>query len=71
MKITLTKKVERRLSFGNVRYNSVQNLLSSFLLSKNAKLTLQKNKILSVLHVCETWSLTLSEEQGLSVSENR
>jgi hypothetical protein len=52
------------LNSGSVCYHSVQNLLSSRLLSKNLKIRqLYKTIILSVvLYECETWSLTLREE---------
>jgi hypothetical protein len=47
---------------------SVQNLLSSQLLSKNLKIRIYKTIILPVvLYGCETWSLTLREEQTGSV----
>jgi hypothetical protein len=47
-----------------VFYYSVQNLLSSSLMSKNVYLTV----ILSVvLYGCETWYLTLREEHRLRV----
>jgi hypothetical protein len=50
----------------------VQNLLSSRLLSKNIKIRIYKTIILPVvLYGCETWSLTLREEHGLRVFENR
>jgi hypothetical protein len=40
-------------------YRSVQNLLSSHLLSKNVKVRIYKTIILPVvLYGCETWSLT-------------
>jgi hypothetical protein len=46
--------------------------LSPRLLSKNLKIKVQKNTILPfVLYGCETWSLTLKEEQRLRVLENR
>jgi hypothetical protein len=52
--------------------HSVQNLLSSRLLSKNLKITTYKTIILPVvLYGCETWSLTLREEHRLSVFEIR
>jgi hypothetical protein len=48
------------------------NLLSSRLLSKNLKIKIYKMIILPVvLYGCETWSLTLREEHGLRVFENR
>jgi len=50
----------------------VQNLLSSSLLSKNLKIKICRNIILSVvLYGCETWLLTLREERRLRVFENR
>jgi hypothetical protein len=50
----------------------VQNLFSSKLLSKNAKIRVYKTIILPVvLYGCETWSLTLREEQRLRVFKNR
>jgi hypothetical protein len=50
----------------------VQNLLSSRLLSKNKKIRVYRTIILPVvLYGCETWSLTLREEQRLRVFENR
>jgi hypothetical protein len=50
----------------------VQNLLSSSLLSKNSKIKIYRNIILSVvLYVCETWSLRLREERRPRVYENR
>jgi hypothetical protein len=56
----------RRLNFGNACYHSVQNLLSSRLLSKNVKLRIYKTIILPVvLYGCETWSLILWEEHRL------
>ena len=54
----------------NACYYSVQNLLSSSLLSKNIKI--YRTIILpAVLYGCETWSLTMREERGLRVFENR
>jgi hypothetical protein len=51
---------------------SVQNLLSSRLLSKNLKIKIYRTIILPlVLYGCETWSLTLREEHRLRVFENR
>ena len=49
----------------------MQNLLSSSLLSKNAKIKIHRTIILPVLlYGCETWSLTLREERKLRVFEN-
>jgi len=56
----------------NSCYHSVQNLLSSRLLSKNLKIKIYRIIILPViLYGCETWSLTLREERRLRVFENR
>jgi hypothetical protein len=50
----------------------VQNVLSSRLLSKNLKTRMYKTILLPVvLCGCETWCLTLREEHGLGVFENR
>ena len=60
-----------RLKSGNACYHSVQNILSSRLLSKNVKIKIYSTIILPVvLHECETWSLTLREERKLRVFEN-
>jgi hypothetical protein len=57
---------------GNNLCHSVQNLLSSRLLSININIRIYKNIILPVvLYGCETWSLTLREEHRLRVSENK
>jgi hypothetical protein len=46
--------------------------LSSRLLSRNVKVKIYKTIILPVvLYGCETWSVTLREEHGLRVFENR
>ena len=53
-------------------FRSVQNLLTSSLLSKNVKISGCRNIILRVV-LCgyETWSVTLREERRLRVFENR
>ena len=57
---------------GNAYCHSVQNLLSSTLLSKNVQIKVYRTTILLVvLYGCKTWSLTLREECGLRVFENR
>jgi len=56
------EEIKSRLKSGNACYHSVQNLLSSRLLSKNLKI-----KIYSTV---KTWSLTLREERKLRVFEN-
>jgi sorting nexin-29 len=65
-------EIMSRLYSGNACYYSVQNLLSSHLISKNLKIKIYKTVILPVvLHVCETRSLTLGEEHRLRIFENR
>jgi hypothetical protein len=65
-------EIKRRLNSGIACYHSVQNLLSSRLLSRNIKIKIYKSIILPVvLYGCETWSLTLREEHRLRVFENR
>jgi hypothetical protein len=57
---------------GNACYRSVQNILPSRLLSKNAEIRILKTIILPVVpYGYETWSLTLREEHRLRVYENR
>jgi hypothetical protein len=61
-----------RLNSGNVFYYSVQNLLSSHLISKNLKIKIYKTVILPVVTFgCKIWSFTLREEHRLRVFENR
>jgi hypothetical protein len=65
-------EIKSRLNSGNACYHSVQNLLSSRLISKNLKIKVHTTVILPVvLYGCETWSLTLREEHRLRVFENR
>jgi hypothetical protein len=60
------------VKLGNACYHSVQNLLSSRLLTKNLKIKIYRTIILPVvLYGCETWSLTLREERRLRLFENR
>jgi hypothetical protein len=68
----IQEKIKRRLNSGNASYHSVQNLLSSRLLSENVKFKIIKTIVLPVVpYGCETWSLTLREEHRLRVFENR
>jgi hypothetical protein len=65
-------EIKSRLNLRNVYCHSVQNLLSSHLISKNLKIKIYKTVILPVvLYGCKTWSLTLREERRLRVFENR
>jgi hypothetical protein len=66
------EKIKRRLNLGRACHHSVQNLLSSHLLSKNIKIKIYRTSILPVvLYGCETLSLTLREKHKLKVFENR
>jgi len=59
---SIAEEIKSRLMSGNACYLSVQNLLSSRLLSKNLKIEIYRNIILPVfLYGCETWSLRLWE----------
>ena len=72
--ITLTnliftqEEIKNRLQSGNACCHSVQNLLSSSLVSKILKIKIYRTIILPfVLYGCETWSLTLREEHRMRV----
>ncbi|KAJ4446675.1 hypothetical protein ANN_13372 [Periplaneta americana] len=66
------EEIKHRINMGNACYYSVEKLLSSSLLSKNLKVRIYKKVILPVvLYGCETWTLTLREEQRLRVFENK
>jgi hypothetical protein len=68
----MQEEIKSRLNSGNACYHSVQSLLSSRLLSRNVKVKIYKTIILPVvLYGCETWSLTLREENRLRALENR
>jgi len=69
---SIQEEIKSRLKSGNACYYSVQNLLSSSLLSKNLKIEIYRTIILPVvLYGCETWSLTMREERRLRLFENR
>jgi len=69
---SIREKIKSRLKLGNASYYSVQNLLSSRLLSKNLKIKIYRTIIVPVvLYGCKTWLLTLREERRLRVFENR
>jgi len=68
---SIAEEIKGRLRSGNACHHSVQNLLSSRLLSKNLEIKVYRTIILPVvLYGCETWSLTLREEGKLRVFEN-
>jgi hypothetical protein len=59
---SIQEEIWSRLKSGNACYHSVQNLLSSSLLSKNIKIHIHRTLILPVvLYGCETWSVTFYE----------
>src|SRR5215471_292417 len=65
---SVQEEIKSGLKLGNACYHSVQNLLSSTLLSKNLKIKIYRTIILPVvLYGCEAWSLTLRQEHRLSV----
>ena len=58
--ISIQEEIKSRLKSGNACYHSVQNLLSSSLLSNNLKVKVYRTIILPVvLYGCETWSLII------------
>jgi hypothetical protein len=60
----IEEEIKRRLNSGNTCYHSVQNLLSSPLLSKNVKVRIYTYKTIILplaLYGCETWSVALRE----------
>jgi hypothetical protein len=64
--------IKRRLNLGNACYQSVQNLSSSRLLSRNIKIRIYEAIIFPVvLYRCEILPLTLREEHRVRVFENR
>jgi hypothetical protein len=67
---SIHEEIKSGLKSGNACYHSVQNLLSSRLLSNNTKIRVYRTVVLPVV-LCgyETWSLTLREEQRLRVLE--
>jgi len=67
----IPEEIKSRLKLRNSSYHSVQNLLSSRLLSKSLKIKIYRTLILPVvLYGCETCSLTLREERKLRLFEN-
>ena len=65
-------EIKSRLKSENACYFSVHNRFSSSLLSENIRIMIHRTIILPfVLYGWETWSLTLRDESGLRVFENR
>jgi hypothetical protein len=68
----IQEEIKRRLNSGSACYYSVQNLLSSRLLSRNLRIRIYKTMILpAVLYGCDALSLKLREEHRLRVFKNR
>jgi hypothetical protein len=68
----INEEIKSRLNSGNACYHSVQNILSSRLLSKTVNIQIYKSIILRVVsYRFETLSLTLREICRLKVFENR
>jgi hypothetical protein len=68
----IQEEIKRTLNSGNASYHSVQNILSSRLLSKKVKIGIYESIILPVvLYGCETRCFTLREEHRMRVFENR
>jgi hypothetical protein len=62
-KTFIQDEIKKMLNLGYAFYHSIQNLLSSYLLSKNMKIRKYKTIILLVvLYGYETWSLELREK---------
>ena len=69
---SIQEEIKSRLMSENACCHSVQNLLSSSLLSKTEKIKVYRTIISPVvLYVCETWSLALREERRFRVFEYR
>ena len=70
-KYSIHEVIKTRLRSGKACFHSVQNLLSSSLLSKNIKIKIYRTIILPVLlYGYEARSLALREERRLRVFEN-
>jgi hypothetical protein len=69
---SIHEETNGRVKSGNAWCHSVQNLLSSSLLSKNIKIKIYSSVILPVtLYGCEIWSLTRRKKHRLRVFNNR
>jgi hypothetical protein len=69
---SILKEIKSKFKLGNAFCHSLQNRLSSSLLSKNFNIKIYRTINLPVvLYGCEIWSLTLREEHRLRVFEDR
>ena len=66
---SITEEIKSRLRSGNACYHSVNNLLSSIMISKNTKIKIYRTINLPVFYGCEACSPTFSEEPSLRVFE--
>jgi hypothetical protein len=70
-KFGIHKEIKNELDSVNACYDSIQNLLSSSMLSKNMKTKIYKTRCKTVLlRGCKTWNVTLKEKHGFRVSKN-
>ena len=61
-----TPETRSRLKSGNACCHLVQNILCFSLLSKNIKIKIYRTIIFPVvLYGCETWSITVTEAEGV------
>jgi hypothetical protein len=66
---SIHEEIKTRLKSANPCYHTVQNLLSSSLLSKSLEIKMYRTILLPVvLCGCETWSLALRKKHKLSYS---
>ena len=66
----IRKQIKLRINVGNACYYSLEEILTSHLLSKKLKVNTDKTIILPVvLYACETWSLT--SRDGAQVKDVR
>jgi hypothetical protein len=64
--------IKRRLNLSSACYLSVQNLLPTYLLSKNIRIAMYETMILHVVaYGCETWPLIFREEHTSRMFEKR
>ena len=69
---SIQEEIQSRLKSWIASCHSVQNRLSSSLLSKKLKVKIYRSIILPVvLYGCETWSLIFREESRLRLFQNR
>jgi hypothetical protein len=67
----MKEEIKNRQNSGTVCYDSVQSLLSSFLLCRNVKVKIYKTIIVHFLFWMKTWFLTLREKRRQRMFENR